>query len=188
MLSGDPETTSMSYAMAKFAGVQMCLAFNQQFGCERFIPVIPNSVYGANDNFDPASGHVLSALINRFHTAKVNAADSVTLWGSGTPHREFLSADDLADVCITLLNADLHDITLPVNIGPGQDVSIKELAQLVAEVVGYSGAVEWDTEKPDGTPRKLLDSTRMLATGWRAKTDLKDGILQTYQWYLENKA
>lgn len=188
LLSGYPEPTSMAYAIAKLAGVQMCLAYNQQFGDKRFIPVIPNSVFGPNDNFNPASSHVLSGLINRFHTAKVNAADRVTLWGSGSPRREFLYADDLVDACLTLLQADLQNMDIPINIGPGQDVSIKELAQLVTEVVGYRGTVEWDTDKPDGTPRKLLDSTRMLATGWTAKTGLKDGILRTYEWYLENKA
>jgi len=188
LLSGYPEPTSMAYAIAKLAGVQMCLAYNQQFGDKRFIPVIPNSVFGPNDNFNPASSHVLSGLINRFHTAKVNAADRVTLWGSGSPRREFLYADDLVDACLTLLQADLQNMDIPINIGPGQDVSIKELAQLVTEVVGYRGTVEWDTDKPDGTPRKLLDSTRMLATGWTAKTELKDGILRTYEWYLENKA
>lgn len=188
LLSGHPEPTSMAYALAKLAGVQMCLAYNQQFGESRFIPVIPNSVYGSNDNFDPAAGHVLSALINRFHEARIGGADSIILWGSGSPRREFLYADDLVDACLVLLQDGLQGIEFPINIGPGQDVSIKELAELVADVIGYRGAVDWDTGKPDGTPRKLLDSARMLATGWSARTPLKEGILRTYEWYLENKA
>jgi GDP-L-fucose synthase len=188
LLSGYLEPTSMSYAIAKLAGLQMCLAYNEQFGDKRFLPVIPNSVFGENDNFDPNSSHVLSALINRFHNAKVNAAESVTLWGSGSPRREFLYADDLADACLMLLEGKLHNIELPINIGTTYDQSIMELAKLIAGVVGYSGTIEWDKDKPDGTPRKLLDSTRILNTGWSAKTPLMDGISRTYEWYLQNRA
>lgn len=188
LLTGKPEPTSIAYAIAKLAGVQMCLSYNRQYGHNRFLPVIPNSVYGANDNFDPASGHVLSALINRFHAAKRSGNDHVTLWGTGSPCREFLYSDDLVDACMSLLQNDLQGIELPINIGPGEDISIKELAELVADVVGYDGMIEWDTAKPDGTPRKLLDSARMNAAGWSARTSLKDGILQTYKWYLEHKA
>lgn len=188
LLTGKPEPTSIAYAIAKLAGVQMCLSYNRQYGHDRFLPVIPNSVYGANDNFDPASGHVLSALINRFHAAKRSGNDHVTLWGTGSPRREFLYSDDLVDACMSLLQNDLQGIELPINIGPGEDISIKELAELVADVVGYDGMIEWDTAKPDGTPRKLLDSARMNAAGWSARTSLKDGILQTYKWYLEHKA
>lgn len=188
LLTGHPEPTSIAYAIAKLAGVQMCLAYNQQYGYNRFVPVIPNSVYGANDNFDPASGHVLSALINRFHAAKENSSAQVTLWGTGSPRREFLYSDDLVGACLTLLRTDLQQVELPLNIGQGEDVSIKELAELVADVVGYVGGIEWDSTKPDGTPRKLLNSARMKATGWYAQTSLKDGIRQTYDWYLKQEA
>ena len=188
LLTGKPEPTSIAYAIAKLAGVEMCLSYNRQYGHNRFLPVIPNSVYGANDNFDPASGHVLSALINRFHIAKKSGIAHVMLWGTGSPRREFLYSDDLVSACLTLLQSDLQGVELPINIGPGEDISIKELAELVADVVGYEGMIEWDTAKPDGTPRKLLDSARMNAAGWSARTPLKDGILRTYEWYLEHKA
>ena len=184
LLSGRPEPTSMAYAVSKLAGMQMCLAYNQQYGGTRFVPVIPNSAYGPNDNFDPASGHVLSALIRRFHEAKAAGRASVTLWGSGTPRREFVHADDIAYACIHLLGAGLSGTPLPLNIGVGSDMSIRELAESVAAVVGYTGAVEWDTSKPDGAPRKLLDSTRMYGLGWRPQTDFVKGLRATYEWYL----
>lgn len=187
LLTGKPEPTSIAYGIAKLTGVQMCLSYNQQYGQGRFLPVIPNSVYGANDNFDPASGHVLSALINRFHAAKENRSAQVTLWGTGSPRREFLYSDDLVSACLTLLQTDLNDVELPINVGPGEDVSIKELAELVTDVVGYAGRIEWDITKPDGSQRKLLESARMKAMGWSAKTALKDGIRQTYDWYLRNR-
>jgi GDP-L-fucose synthase len=186
LLTGQPEETSMAYAISKLAGMQMCLAYNRQHGEQRFVPVIPNSVYGANDNFDPASGHVLSALIHRFHGARARGDASVTLWGSGTPRREFLYAGDLAAACLLLLQADLSQVELPLNIGPGEDVSIAELAALVARVVGFVGTVEWDWSKPDGAPRKLLDSARMRGLGWRPSTALEEGIRRTYEWYMEH--
>jgi GDP-L-fucose synthase len=185
LLTGRPEQTSIAYAIAKLAGVQMSLSYNEQYGRRSFIPVIPNSVYGPNDNFDPASGHVLSALINRFHAAKEQGLDGVTLWGSGSPRREFLYADDLVSACMLLLDANLEELQMPLNIGPGDDVSIKELAQTIARVIGYQGAINWDTSKPDGTPRKLLDSSRMKALGWTPGTALEDGIRRTYEWYLK---
>lgn len=184
LLSGRPEPTSMAYAVSKLAGMQMCLAYNQQYGGTRFVPVIPNSAYGPSDNFDPASGHVLSALIRRFHDAKAAGRASVTLWGSGTPRREFVHADEIAYACIHLLGADLSGTPLPLNIGVGSDMSIRELAESVAAVVGYTGAVEWDTSKPDGAPRKLLDSTRMYGLGWRPQTDFVESLRATYEWYL----
>lgn len=187
LLTGKPEPTSIAYGIAKLTGTQMCLSYNQQYGQGRFLPVIPNSVYGVNDNFNPASGHVLSALINRFHTAKQNGSAQVTLWGTGSPRREFLYSDDLVNACLTLLQTDLNNVELPINIGPGEDISIKELAELVTDVVGYTGGIEWDTTKPDGSPRKLLESARMKAMGWSAKTAIKDGIRQTYDWYLRNR-
>jgi len=188
LFSGRPEPTSMAYAVSKMAGMQLCLAFNQQFGGGRFIPLIPNSVYGPNDNFNPEKGHVLSALIRRFHDAKIQGAASVTLWGTGAPMREFLYADDLADACLFMLEHDTGDLTLPVNVGTGSDISIKDLAGLVAETVGYVGELRWDIEKPDGAPRKLLDSARVRDFGWRSKTDLATGVAQTYQWYLRSLA
>jgi GDP-L-fucose synthase len=185
LLTGRPEPTSMAYAIAKLAGVEMCLAYNRQYGGQRFVPIIPNSVYGPNDNFDPAAGHVLSALIRRFHEAKLGGARSVTLWGSGSPCREFLYADDLAAACLKLLTADLSATELPLNIGPGEDISIRELGTLVARVVGYDGQIAWDTSKPDGAPRKLLDSARSRALGWKPSTPLERGVRCTYDWYRE---
>ena len=183
LFSGRPEETSMGYAVAKIAGTQLCLAVNQQHGGKRFVPVIPNSVYGPHDNFDPASGHVLAALVARFHAAKAKGAASVTLWGSGKPRREFLYADDLAEACWLLLNADLSSVELPLNIGPGTDISVRELASTIADTVGYRGKVEWDSSMPDGAPRKLLDSSRLAKLGWKAQVALPEGIRRTYEWY-----
>jgi len=186
LFSGRPEETSMAYAIAKVAGTQLCLAYNQQHGGKRFVPLIPNSVYGPHDNFDPASGHVLAALMARFHAAKAKGAGSVALWGSGKPRREFLYADDLAEACWLLLNADLSGVDLPLNIGPGSDTSVRELASTIADTVGYRGKVEWDASMPDGAPRKLLDSSRMKKLGWRAQVPLNEGIRRTYDWYREH--
>lgn len=186
LLSGYPEPTSLAYAVSKLAGMQMCLAYNQQYGEKRFIPVIPNSAFGPNDNFDPKSGHVLSALITRFHEAKEAEAPSIALWGSGNPRREFIHADDIADACLALLGGDISQLQLPLNLGTGKDFSIRELAEAIANVVGYTGKLEWDTSKPDGAPRKLLDSSRILAFGWRPAVDFTEGLKSTYQWYLDN--
>lgn len=188
LFSGYPEPTSLAYAVSKLAGMQMCLAYNQQYGEKRFIPVIPNSVYGPNDNFDPKSGHVLSSLMRRFHEAKETGASSVVLWGSGNPRREFIHADDVADACLALLEGDTSQLDFPLNLGSGKDFSIRELAEIIASVVGYTGKLEWDISKPDGAPRKLLDSSRMLAFGWRPNVDFTDGLKSTYQWYLDNVA
>jgi GDP-L-fucose synthase len=188
LLSGKPEPTSIAYAIAKLAGVQMCLAYNKQFNEQRFIPIIPNSAYGPNDNFDINSGHVLSTLITRFHKAKIENAKSVTLWGSGNPRREFIHADDIAEASICLMTKDIQKITLPINVGVGHDCSIKELALSIADVVGYEGLVEWDLSKPDGTPRKLLDSSLMRSLGWKPKINFKDGLKETYNWYLKHAA
>lgn len=186
LLSGYPEPTSLAYAISKLAGMQMCLSYNQQYGEQRFIPVIPNSAFGPNDNFDPKSGHVLSSLIRRFHEACQTGARSLTLWGSGTPRREFIHADDIADACIALLSRDTSALALPLNLGTGRDFSIRELAEIIARVVGYNGAIDWDTSKPDGAPRKLLDSSRLRAFGWQPIVDFETGIRSTYQWYLDN--
>jgi GDP-L-fucose synthase len=186
LLSGRPESTSLPYAISKLAGTYMCLAYNKQYGDKCFIPVIPNSAYGPNDNFDPKSGHVLSALMSRFHEAKVSEADAVTLWGSGSPRREFVHADDIADACLHLLQRDVSALELPLNIGVGCDISIKELAETIAEVVGYQGRLDWDRTKPDGAPRKLLDSTRLRSFGWESKVSFNEGLRNTYEWYVRN--
>jgi GDP-L-fucose synthase len=186
LLSGHPEPTSLAYAISKLAGLQMCLAYNQQYDEQRFIPVIPNSAFGPNDNFDPTSGHVLSSLIRRFHEARQAGAQSLTLWGSGTPRREFIHADDIADACIALLAGDTTTLALPLNLGTGRDFSIREIAETIARVVGYSGAIAWDTSKPDGAPRKLLDSSRLRAFGWQPAVNFEEGLKDTYQWYRDN--
>jgi GDP-L-fucose synthase len=186
LLSGRPEETSMAYAIAKYAGMQLCLAYNQQYREQRFVPLIPNSVYGPHDNFDPASGHVLSALMARFHAAKLRGAASVTLWGSGAPRREFVYVDDLARACLLLLSADLSTVRLPINVGSGTDWSIRELAEAVARTVGYRGRIEWDALQPDGAPRKLLDSSRMRRLGWQPEVPLESGLRRTYDWFVEN--
>lgn len=186
LLSGKPEPTSLPYAISKLAGMQMCLAYNKQYGEKRFIPVIPNSAYGPNDNFDPRSGHVLSALMARFHEAKKSGAGAVTLWGSGSPCREFVHADDIADACLLLLERDLSSLEFPLNIGIGTDTSIKNLADMIAGVVGYTGRIEWDRSKPDGAPRKLLDSSRLRAFGWRPRVNLEEGLRNTYEWYVKS--
>ncbi|GGB12328.1 GDP-L-fucose synthase [Brucella endophytica] len=184
LLTGHPEPTSLAYAVSKLAGVELCLAYNRQFGGKRFIPVIPNSAYGPNDNFDPGAGHVLSALMGRMHNAKMHGVDSITLWGTGTPKREFIHAEDIAKAVLHLLAMPEMDIELPVNIGSGTDYSIRELAGAVARTVGYEGALEWDTAKPDGAQRKLLDSNRLRATGWVPSISFKDGLAGTYEWFL----
>jgi GDP-L-fucose synthase len=186
LLSGHPEPTSLAYAISKLAGMQMCLAYNQQYGEQRFIPVIPNSAFGPNDNFDPKSGHVLSALIRRIHEASQTGAQSLTLWGSGNPRREFIHTNDIADACIALLAGETSSLKLPLNLGTGKDISIRDLAKTIVGVIGYSGTIEWDTSKPDGAPRKLLDSSRLSTFGWQPAVDFKDGVKDTYQWYLDN--
>jgi len=186
LLSERPEPTSLPYAISKLAGTYMCLAYNKQFGDKRFIPVIPNSTYGPNDNFNTKSGHVLSALMSRFHEAKIDGADAVTLWGSGSPRREFVHADDIADACLHLLKHDVSELEFPLNIGVGCDILIKELAEKVADVVGYKGQIDWDLSKPDGAPRKLLDSSRLQSFGWEPKVLLTEGLSSTYDWYIRN--
>jgi GDP-L-fucose synthase len=186
LFSGHLEPTSLAYAVSKLAGMQMCLAFNQQYGEKRFIPVIPNSAFGPNDNFHPESGHVLSALIRRFHEAKESKAPSITLWGSGKPRREFIHADDIADACLLLLEGETSQLQFPLNLGTGKDFSIRELAETIANIVGYLGKLEWDTSKPDGAPQKLLDSSRLLSFGWRPTVDFTSGLKSTYQWYLNS--
>lgn len=183
LLTGPLERTNQPYAIAKIAGIELCNSLNAQYG-RHYLSVMPTNLYGPGDNFDPKTSHVLPALIRRFHEAKQNAAPSVTIWGTGTPRREFLYVDDLADACIHLLEkTDSQEL---LNVGTGKDISIIELAALVARVVGYRGELLTDPSKPDGTPRKLLDVTRLGALGWKAKTSLSDGLRSTYQWYLEH--
>ena len=182
LLTGHPEPTSLSYAIAKLAGVQLCRAYNQQYGTVRFIPVIPNSVYGPNDDFNPATGHVLSALIARFHAAVQSGAEDVTLWGSGRPRREFVHSSDVAAAVVMLLQADHAPPDLPINVGSGIDYPISELAHAVAGVTGFRGRILWDHSKPDGAPRKLLDTARVRNLGWVPRVLLADGLRKTYAW------
>lgn len=184
--TGLPEPTSMAYAVSKMAGVELALSANKEFGNQVFIPLIPNSVYGPNDNFDIASGHVLSVLINRFTTAVNENASSVELWGSGAPRREFVYSDDVAAVVKAILLDTQAEIELPLNVGIGVDYSIKELAEVIAEEVGFKGEILWDTSKPDGAMRKLLDSSRLKSLGLSLETGLSEGIKKTYKWYVEN--
>jgi len=183
LLTGPLEPTNDAYAVAKIAGIKLCQAYRKQYG-DNFIAVMPTNLYGPHDNFDLENSHVLPALIRKFHEAKINNQENVTLWGTGSPKREFLYTEDLADALIFLMqNYDDAEI---VNIGVGQDISIKELAGLIKEITGYEGTIEWDTSKPDGTPRKLLDVSKINSLGWKAKTSLKQGITETYQWFVSN--
>ncbi len=184
LLTGSLEPTNEAYAVAKIAGITMCQSYNKQYGTN-YISVMPTNLYGINDNFDLESSHVLPAMIRKFHDAKVGGRSEVGLWGTGVAKREFLHVDDLANACLFLMNN--YDGSEIVNIGTGEDVSIKELAELVQYVVGHVGEIVWDSTKPDGTPRKLLDVSRLHDLGWKHTVDLKDGITITYQWFLENK-
>lgn len=182
LLSGFLEPTNEAYAIAKIAGIKLCEYYRKQYGAN-FISAMPTNLYGYGDNYHPQNSHVLPALIRRFHEAKVNGSKSVVLWGSGKPLREFMFADDLADACLFLMNN--YNESLFVNVGTGEEVSIYELAQLVAKTVGFTGAIELDPTKPDGTPRKLMDNARLHAMGFKHKIQLKDGIQLAYQDFLE---
>jgi GDP-L-fucose synthase len=185
LLTGPLEPTNDAYAIAKIAGIKLCQSYAREYGAN-FISPMPTNVYGPNDNFDLQSSHVMAALLRKAHEAKLRNAPHITVWGSGNARREFLHVDDLADACLFLLrNYNSPEI---VNVGCGADVTIRELAELICEVVGFRGAIEWDTTKPDGTPRKLLDVTRLRSLGWDATTPLRDGIAQTYEWFLQNGA
>ncbi len=178
LLTGLLEPTNEPYAIAKIAGIKLCDAYRAQYGCN-FVSVMPTNLYGPNDNYHPQNSHVLPAMIRRFHEAKVNDAPSVTIWGTGTPRREFLHVDDLADACYYLMQH--YNEPGLVNIGVGEDVSILELAQLVQRIVGYSGTIEHDRSKPDGTPRKLMDVSKLRGFGWEAKIGLEAGITAVYE-------
>ena len=180
LLTGPLEPTNESYAIAKIAGIKLCQAYRRQYGFDA-ISVMPTNLYGPGDNFDLASSHVLPALIRKFHEAVQSGAKTVTLWGTGTPRREFLHVDDLADAVVFLL--DRYASGEPINVGVGEDLSILELAQWVAQTVGFAGRIVTDPGKPDGTPRKLLDVSRIHALGWRAQIPLRRGIEDVYQWY-----
>ena len=183
LLTGPLEPTNSAYAVAKIAGIEMCRSYNRQHGTF-FMPVMPTNLYGPNDNFHPQGSHVLPALMRRFHEAKAAGEPEVTVWGSGRPKREFLHADDMADACVFLLEkAPAPDLT---NIGAGQDVTVAELAGLIKKAVGYDGRIVFDPSKPDGTPRKLMDVSKIGALGWRSRISLTEGIEQTYRWFLKN--
>lgn len=180
LLTGLLEPTNEPYAIAKIAGIKLCDAYRAQYGCN-FISVMPTNLYGPNDNFHPENSHVLPAMIRRFHEAKIAGAPSVAIWGTGTPRREFLHVDDLADACFYLMQH--YDEPGLVNIGVGTDISILELAQLVQRIVGYTGTIEHDLSKPDGTPRKLMDVSKLHSFGWQAKIGLEEGIRAVYEAY-----
>jgi GDP-L-fucose synthase len=180
LLTGPLEPTNQPYAVAKIAGLEMIDAYRRQYGF-RGVSVMPTNLYGPNDNFDPVTSHVLPALLRRLHEAKETGAPEVVIWGTGTPRREFLHVDDLAEACVFVMRE--YDDPRIVNVGVGEDVSIRELAEMVKEVVGFRGALRFDPSKPDGTPRKLLDVSRLTALGWKAKIPLRRGIEETYAWF-----
>ena len=193
LLTGPLEPTNEPYAIAKIAGIKMCESINRQHGTD-FRSLMPTNLYGPEDNFHPENSHVIPGLLRRFHEAKVRGDKYVNVWGSGRPRREFMHVDDLASACVYIMNLDkdIYDnFTQPmlshVNVGVGKDCSIKELAETIAEVVGFDGEICFDTSKPDGTPQKLLDISRISALGWSAKISLEEGLKHTYQWFLENK-
>ncbi len=183
LLTSSLEKTNEAYALAKISGLKYCEYLNRQYGTD-FISVMPTNLYGPNDNYHPTHSHVLPALIRRFHEAKENGAESVTCWGDGSPLREFLYVDDLANLCVFLMNNYSGNET--VNAGTGKELSIRELTQTVAEVVGYKGRIEWDTTRPNGTPRKLLDVSKATRLGWRYSTELREGIALAYEDFLNN--
>ena len=183
LMTGPLEPTNQAYAVAKIAGIFAIDAYRTQYA-RHWISAMPTNLYGPGDNFDLQTSHVLPAFIRRFHEAKVSGAPVVTLWGTGTPRREFLHVDDMAAACLLLLQR--YDSTETINIGWGEDLPIRELAETVAEVIGYPGRLEWDTSKPDGMPRKLLDTSRINALGWAPRISLREGVASTYAWYLEN--
>ena len=183
LLTGPLEPTNYGYAVAKIAGLKMCEAYRAQYGCD-FVAVMPTNLYGINDNFDLTTSHVLPALIRKFHEAKMRGDSAVEVWGSGTPKRELLFVDDLAEACVFAMNN--KNVTELTNIGTGEDISIRELAELVKKIVGFEGKIKFDTSRPDGPPRKVLDVTKINNLGWKAKTSLEEGIAKVYDWYKKN--
>jgi GDP-L-fucose synthase len=185
LLSGPLEPTNEAYAIAKIAGIKLCQAYSREYGAN-FISVMPTNLYGPNDNFDLETSHVLAALLRKAHEAKTSGARELVVWGSGKPRREFLHVDDLASACLLLL--EKYDSPEIINVGCGEDISIRELAALICDVVGFEGELTWDTTKPDGTPRKLLDVTKLRNLGWQPTIAFRDGIARTYDWFLKNVA
>ena len=185
LLSGPLESTNEAYAIAKIAGIKLCQAYAREYGAN-FISAMPTNLYGPNDNFDLETSHVLAALLRKAHEAKTSGAREIVVWGSGKPRREFLHVDDLASACLFLL--EKYDSPEIINVGCGEDISIRELAELICDVVGFTGELAWDGTKPDGTPRKLLDVTKLHNLGWHAMIPLRDGIAQTYDWFFKNVA
>ena len=185
LLNGPLEPTNEAYAVAKIAGIKLCQAYRKQFGSD-FISAMPTNLYGPNDNFDLNSAHVLPAMIRRFHDAREEGRDEVVAWGTGTPRREFLHVDDLADACVFLMQR--YDEAGHINVGTGEDVTIRELAEMVRRIVHPGAKIVWDSTKPDGTPRKLLDVTRLHKLAWRHRISLGEGIESTYQWFLHHRA
>jgi len=183
LLQGPLEPTNEAYAVAKIAGIKMCQSYNRQYGTN-FVSVMPTNLYGPNDNFDLMSSHVLPALMRKFHEAKESGSPEVVVWGSGRVYREFLHVDDMADACVYVMHH--HDGSQILNIGCGEDVTIADVAQLMKETVGYDGDIVFDSSKPDGTPRKLLDVSRLFALGWRPSIDLRRGLAETYAWFQQN--
>lgn len=192
LLTGPLEPTNRPYALAKIAGIEMCWSYNRQYGTQ-YLAVMPTNVYGPGDNYDLETSHVLPALIRKFHEAKINKSESVTVWGTGKPRREFIYSDDLADACVYLLEKSEQELnshifnkdTAPlINIGCGEDQTIKVLAETIKDIVGFEGTINWDTEKPDGTPQKLLSVEKMSEFGWKIKINLKDGIAKTYKSFI----
>ncbi len=193
LLASSLEPTNEPYAIAKIAGVKMCQSYNRQYGTN-FIANMPANLYGPNDNFDLENSHVLPALIRKFHEAKINNSPTVSLWGTGEPRREFLFVDDMADGCVFMMKnfeptkEQNEKGEMFLNLGAGYDISIKELAEMVKEIVGYDGKLSWDTSKPDGTPKRLLDSSKILDMGWKPRVSLEEGIRKTYEWYISHNA
>ncbi|MDP2217458.1 MAG: GDP-L-fucose synthase [Methanolobus sp.] len=187
LLTGELEETNEAYAIAKIAGIRLCKHYNQQYGTN-FISVMPTNLYGPNDNFDLQTSHVMPALIRKFHEAKITNEHQVVVWGTGKPRREFMHVDDMADACVYLMeNCTADDIGEFVNIGVGKDLSIYELAQLIKDIIGYEGEIVYDSTKPDGTPQKLLDVSKLHKLGWSARLSLSEGIQQSYEWYLKSR-
>jgi len=182
-LEGKVEPTNEGYAIAKIAGIKLCEMYNRQYGVD-YLSVMPCNLYGIGDNFDTSTSHVVPGLIRKFHEAKINGEKQIVVWGTGSARREFMFADDLVDGCMYLL--EKYSDSEFINIGSGVDITIKELAELIKEVTGYQGKIIFDTSKPDGMPQKLLDVSRLNDMGWKCKTDLRDGLKKTYQWYIEN--
>lgn len=193
LLTGVLESTNEPYAIAKIAGIKLCESYNRQYGRD-YRSVMPTNLYGVNDNFHPENSHVIPALLRRFHEAKMSNAPEVVAWGTGKPMREFLYVDDMAQACVFVMNLDkasydkhTEPMLSHINVGTGVDCTIKELTETVAKVVGYTGQIVWDSTKPDGTPRKLMNVDRLKALGWQYQTELEQGLTQTYAWFLENQ-